>query len=46
MQHVDEKSHGSYQRFVCRLLNEPSAWMNGALARRFNAIRFPVDKHE
>jgi hypothetical protein len=25
---------------------ERAAWMNGALARRFNAIRFPVDKHE
>jgi hypothetical protein len=36
----------SMKKSMARISDKPSAWMNGALARRFNAIRFPVDKHE
>jgi hypothetical protein len=47
MQHVDEKKPRLVSAIRLPSLEpSPCAWMNGALARRFNAIRFPVDKYE
>lgn len=41
-----KKATARISESFCRLLKELSAWINGGPLTRFNAIRFPVDKHE